>query len=94
MHNAQARLRAVETGRYVLRSANTGVSSVITPQGVVTDLLPALEEGILVADVTLCEHTTLYVRIGNAFVYACIAFAVVLLGSGAASAYKKSKVAK
>ena len=31
MHNAQAKLRAVETGRYIVRSANTGISSIIDP---------------------------------------------------------------
>lgn len=32
-HNAHASMRAIESGRYIIRAANTGVSSVITPEG-------------------------------------------------------------
>ncbi len=73
MHNAQSRLRAVETGRYVLRSANTGISSVIDPLGNVKKSLGADERGIVVYDVYMRSDRTLYTYIGNLFVYLCIA---------------------
>ena len=72
MHNAQSRLRAIETGRYLVRSANTGVSSIIDPMGNVKEELGALERGVVVSDIYMRDNTTLYTVIGNALVYACI----------------------
>lgn len=74
MHNSQARLRAVENGRFVVRSANTGISSVIDPLGNVCAYLEPLERGYVMADVTLNDEVTLYSVIGNTFVYVCITF--------------------
>lgn len=74
MHNRQAALRAIESGRYIVRSANTGISSIITPKGEILDSVGALEEGIAVADVYLRNGSTLYMRIGNLLIWLCIAF--------------------
>lgn len=68
MHNAQAKLRAIETGRYVTRAANTGISSIITPNGKEIGRIEALLEGQLTADVETRDNTTLYVCVGNTFV--------------------------
>jgi len=81
-HNAQAQLRAVETGKWVLRAANTGISSVITPQGGVVDELPPLTYGYLVQTVGTVSDQTVYSRIGNTFVYLCLAFSVGVLVAG------------
>ena len=69
MHNNQARMRAVENGRFVARSANTGMSSFITSNGKVISTIPALETGYLNCELTLLSHKTLFTTIGNAFVY-------------------------
>ncbi len=84
MHNAQAKLRAVETGRYVVRAANTGISSIITPSGKVLDEEPPLVGGYVIADVATRDNATVYSLIGNLFVYVLIA-GVIFLGI-----YKKS----
>ena len=73
MHNAQSSLRAIETGRYVVRAGNTGVSSVIAPTGQVTAELDPLLTGYVPGTVRLCEERTLYTRIGNLFAYLCAA---------------------
>lgn len=70
MHNAQARIRACETGRCVIRSANTGVSSIINARGELIDMEDALVEGYVVGDVQMRSARTLYSIIGNAFVAA------------------------
>ena len=44
-HNYHAVLRAVENGRWLLRSANTGISSIISSTGEITESLGALEKG-------------------------------------------------
>ena len=73
MHHAQSQLRAIETGRYVVRSANTGVSSIINDRGEVLETLAPLKTGYVMDEVTLSERATVYSTIGNLFAYACIA---------------------
>ena len=77
MHNAQAQIRACETGRYIVRSANTGVSSIIDARGNILDIEPPLVEGYVTADVTLRSAKTLYTYIGNLFVYVAMFFIAI-----------------
>ena len=72
MHNYQAKLRAIETGRYVVRAGNTGISCVMTDKGTVTDELAPFEQGYIVEKVNALTHRTLYSYIGNMFVYLLI----------------------
>ena len=73
MHHAQSQLRAIETGRWVVRSANTGVSSIINAKGEVLESLDALKTGYVLEEVRLSDRVTVYSVIGNAFAYLCIA---------------------
>lgn len=79
MHHAQSQLRAIETGRYVVRSAVTGVSSVITPTGRVSSSLGALEQGYVLDEVYLCDDRTPYMILGDWFVYLTMAVLAVAL---------------
>lgn len=79
MHNSQSRIRAIETGRYIARSANTGISSIIDPMGNVVSELGALERGYAVEEIELRNSKTVYSVIGNAFVYLCMGFPMALL---------------
>ncbi len=76
MHHAQSQYRAIETGRSVVRSANTGVSSVISATGEVMEYLPALETGYVLETVTLRTERTPYMVIGNMLAYLCLALSV------------------
>ena len=78
MHNTQSALRAIETGRYVVRSANTGVSSIISPYGEVREICYELQEGYAIGDVYMRNSTTVYTVIGNTFVYLCMAFCMFI----------------
>jgi apolipoprotein N-acyltransferase len=73
MHHAQSQLRAIETGRYVVRSANTGVSSVINDRGEVLESLAPLKTGYVLETARISDRVTVYSVIGNVFAYACIA---------------------
>lgn len=77
MHNGQSRLRAIETGRYVVRSANTGISSIIDPMGNVIEELGALRSGCVSSEIYLRSSMTLYTLIGNTFVVLCAVFLVM-----------------
>jgi apolipoprotein N-acyltransferase len=88
MHNAQARLRAIENARSIVRAANTGTSSIIAPNGKMLADIPVNEGGYIVSDVPISTGMTLYTRIGNAFVLVCAAF---VLSLGAVGFKKKIK---
>ena len=69
MHNAQAQLRAIENGRYVVRAANTGISTVINSRGEVIAELEPLVSGNAYATVYANGTKTLNTNLGNFFVY-------------------------
>lgn len=46
-HFYRARLRAIETGRTLLRNGNTGISAILDPLGRVQGFLPAYRQGVL-----------------------------------------------
>jgi apolipoprotein N-acyltransferase len=82
-HNQIAAMRALELGRPMLRSTNTGVTSYIDADGHVRALLPWFTRGVL--DVTLRgrEGLTPFVRFGNAVpVLACLALAAGAVFAG------------
>ncbi|MGX5820456.1 apolipoprotein N-acyltransferase [Chitinophaga lutea] len=63
-HMAYARLRAIETRRYVVRSANTGISCAINIAGQVDNnlALPYWTPGVLAAGYSEVRPVTFYVR--------------------------------
>ena len=80
MHNSHAVLRAIENRRYVVRSANTGISSVIAPTGEVIARLGAKRTGYICEDVYMRSDLTLYTRTGNVFVLVCGVYTLLMLG--------------
>ena len=64
-HHAQAILRAVESGCYVLRVGNSGITSIISPVGKVLKAVPAKEAVTLAGTVTMRTEQTNYVRYGD-----------------------------
>lgn len=77
-NETQAKLRAIESGRYLVRAGNTGISSIITEHGEHKAWLAPETKGIAISEVEMCTETTLYTRIGNLFVYLCMAFVLLL----------------
>jgi apolipoprotein N-acyltransferase len=64
-HHEIARMRALETGRTMLRSTNTGISSVIGPHGEVIKQAPHFEIHVLNASVQPMKGSTPYVLWGD-----------------------------
>ena len=60
-----ARMRAIETGRPVLRATNNGITAFINEKGDVTSVLPQFEAGSLVSDVAAKHGLTPYNRAGD-----------------------------
>jgi apolipoprotein N-acyltransferase len=74
-HLQTSQMRALETGRWMVRSTNTGVTAAIDERGQVVKRLPAFSTGTLVHAVPPRTGTTPYVRWGN---YAAILLAAAL----------------
>jgi len=64
-HLQISRMRAIETGRYMLRATNTGVTAIIDPRGRVAAKLPQFTEGTLNGEVQGYKGASPYVMFGN-----------------------------
>jgi apolipoprotein N-acyltransferase len=64
-HLQISRMRALETGRPMLRATNTGATAITDAHGKITHSLPTATRGTLVANVQGMQGMTPYVRFGN-----------------------------
>ncbi len=64
-HLEITRSRAVETGRYMLRSTNTGISAVIDPTGAIVNKSVQFHDDVVRATINPYSGVTLYARWGN-----------------------------
>jgi len=64
-HLQISRMRAIETGRTMLRATNTGMTAIVDPHGRVVGRLPQFAEGILSGEAQGYTGATPYVRWGN-----------------------------
>lgn len=78
-HLQMARMRALESGRYMLRATNTGISAVINEKGKVVKQSPQFEPTALSTRITLFEGSTPYARWGNIPVVITALFLLALL---------------
>ena len=75
-HLQASQMRALETGRWMVRSTNTGASAAIDPNGVVVSRLPPFVTATLVAEVVPRNGLTPYARWGNS---AAVLLALLML---------------
>jgi len=79
-HVIMSRLRAVETGRWVVQAAISGQSAIVDPRGRVVARTGLFEQTILRATVPSSSARTLYVRWGDWFPWVCGAGVLLALG--------------
>jgi apolipoprotein N-acyltransferase len=77
-HNQIGAMRALETGRPLLRATNTGITSAIDHHGHEFARLPWFTRGILEVEVAGRQGTTPYVRFGDAVALAAAAVLLAL----------------
>lgn len=77
-HVVLSELRAVESGRWVVHAALSGISAIITPEGAVTERTDLFQPALLRAPIPAAEGTTPYDAIGG---WLPLGF-LVLLGLG------------
>lgn len=78
-HLLYAKLRAIETRRYVVRSANTGISGFINQKGDVVQQSKWWTRTAMKADINLNDEITFYVNYGD--IIAKISLVIGLLGA-------------
>jgi apolipoprotein N-acyltransferase len=76
-HLQASQMRALETGRWMVRSTNTGVTAAIDPSGRVVKRLPWFTAGTLLTEVVPMGGLTPYARWGN---YAALILIAALAG--------------
>lgn len=80
-HLQIARVRALETGRPMLRSTNTGMTALVQPDGSVAGVLTAFERGVLRVEAQGYSGLTPYARWGD---WPALAAALLLVGAALA----------
>lgn len=80
-HAAQSIVRAVESKRAFIRCANTGISMVISPKGIIKEKIPLNIKGSFDAKLKTYSYTPLYIKFGNLFAIVCVIISVIILGS-------------
>jgi apolipoprotein N-acyltransferase len=80
-HFQQASMRAIENGRYLVRSANTGISGIVDPYGRVLAHTDIFQQAVVVGDARFVRERTVYSVIGDGFAYgsAILTLGVLLL---------------
>ena len=86
-HLQIARMRALETGRPMLRATNTGMTAVIDPRGRVLAVADPFSETVLRSRVQGHEGTTPFVRVGDGLAVGL----ALLLAAGAFAAARRSR---
>jgi apolipoprotein N-acyltransferase len=78
-HLQISRMRALETGRYMLRATNSGVTAIIDERGRVLQALPAFTEGVLFGRVQGFQSATPYTRFGDWIVLVALGIALAVM---------------
>lgn len=80
-HMQMAQMRALETGRYMIRDTNNGVTAIINTNGDITAISPRFEKHILISDVyaykgltPVAQYGTLPVVILSMLILLCLGF--------------------
>jgi len=78
-HMQMARMRALETGRYLVRATNTGVTAFIAPDGSIRKQAPLFTTTTLTDTIVPMGGVTPYSRIGDNLVFAALILMVLVL---------------
>ncbi|MDR4514131.1 apolipoprotein N-acyltransferase [Nitrosomonas sp.] len=89
-HLQISQMRALETGRYMLRATNTGLTAIIDERGKVLEQIAIFTTAGLHGNAQGFTGATPYVKMGN---YLALLTAFIMLGIGAIVSYRNSRIA-
>lgn len=78
-HMQMAQMRALETGRYLVRATNTGITGFIAPDGSIRKQAPSFTTTTLTDTIVPMGGVTPYSRIGDNLVFAALILLVLVL---------------
>ena len=78
-HFELARLRAIENRVFIVRSSNTGISGVISPNGKVLKKIPLGVQSVFVEKIDLVNRRSYYSIYGDLFAKICIGILFTIL---------------
>ena len=87
-HMQIARMRALESGRYLLRATNTGVTAVVSEKGKIINQAPVRQRYTITSDIKPMSGLTPYARMGDKPI---IIFVIFILAWAAIRNYSLSK---
>jgi apolipoprotein N-acyltransferase len=90
-HLTMARVRAIESRRWLLRATNNGFTAAIDPYGRIVKELPTDIRGQLDAPYDFRYDVTLYVRYGNWFPWLCVLVSIAMVGLALVSPNVRAK---
>jgi apolipoprotein N-acyltransferase len=90
-HMAMAVFRAVESGKFLVRAANTGITAIVDPRGRVRQRTELFDRTALVGDVDIVPGQTPYTRHGDVFAWACLGASVALTATLLASRRRRGE---
>lgn len=76
-HLAMATFRAIETERYLIRAANTGISAIVAPDGEIMRSTALFTPAVLVGRVSAIASHTPYVQYGDAFAWGTVVVSAI-----------------
>ena len=92
-HLQIARMRALETGRYLLRATNTGATAIVDPKGKILRQAPLFEATVLTDRIIPMQGLTPYAHLGEkpVLIFLMILFLTLLLPNSLFSYLVKNK---
>ena len=78
-HLRQAKLRAVESGKALVRAGNTGITCILDRDGQLLSRVDMEEEAILYGKIPVYSDKTLFGYIGDAFLLLCAGYLTVAM---------------
>ncbi|MFA7133187.1 MAG: apolipoprotein N-acyltransferase, partial [Bacteroidales bacterium] len=72
-------LRAIETRRYIARSANTGTSCFVNPKGEISQKTKFWTQDVIKASLVPQQRLTFYVKYGDYIARICLFSSIIIL---------------
>lgn len=74
-----ARMRSLETGRYLVRAANTGLTAIVSPFGDVLKQASPFEAAVLTGEIRPMDGVTPYMVVGDYLILLGLSFALLVV---------------
>lgn len=78
-HMQIAQMRALETGRYMLRVTNTGITAIVSPDGIIVKKAPMFKKTVLRGSIFPMGNNTFYAQLGDTVIILILIFCLLIL---------------